>query len=305
MTKACHLKKYARLSSTFRATLLLAFAAAQPHAQAFDALAVISSTMGVGANRICIGEGTRGDIGCPTYAPSVSTAGILSAIGASVTTLTVGGAPVVGTSNTTMLPNWPDAIACTASGGNTRILHFFYLTSTEAFYRRIGSTDIDIVFNPDGSYASQSSMSGYDCINKSVPQLYAEGKAFNFVGHNNLGTDAVPAGAVMAFNLSSCPAGWSEYAPARGRFIRGIDNGAGNDPSGTRAAGNIQNDALQEHIHYQAVAGEVSSGSGSRRGITQSPGTSNDGSMGSSGAVGNFATETRPKNVALLYCYKM
>src|SRR5690606_8848693 len=59
----------------------------------------------------------------------------------------------------------------------------------------------------------------------------------------------VPSGAVMAFDLSDCPSGWSEYTPARGRFIRGIDNGAGNDPDGTRTAGATQDDAFQDHIH--------------------------------------------------------
>jgi hypothetical protein len=42
------------------------------HAQSFDAMAVISSTMGVNAGRVCMGEGSRGDLGCPSYAPYVS-----------------------------------------------------------------------------------------------------------------------------------------------------------------------------------------------------------------------------------------
>lgn len=45
-------------------------------------VAMISSTMGVSANRICIGEGLRSaDIGCPTYAPSITTAGDVSVTG--------------------------------------------------------------------------------------------------------------------------------------------------------------------------------------------------------------------------------
>jgi len=44
--------------------------------------AMISSTLGVQANRLCIGEGLRvGDIGCPSYAPSVTTAGDVSVTG--------------------------------------------------------------------------------------------------------------------------------------------------------------------------------------------------------------------------------
>jgi hypothetical protein len=44
-------------------------------------LATISNTMGVSASRLCLGEGSRGDIGCPAYAPSVTTAGDVSISG--------------------------------------------------------------------------------------------------------------------------------------------------------------------------------------------------------------------------------
>lgn len=69
-----------------RFAVMAAFAvvAASGHAQTGDwgNLAVISSTMGNYAGRICVGEGLRvGDIGCPTYAPSVTTAGDVSVTG--------------------------------------------------------------------------------------------------------------------------------------------------------------------------------------------------------------------------------
>lgn len=47
----------------------------------WGAFASISSTMGVSGSRICIGEASRGDLGCPTYAPSVTTAGDVSVTG--------------------------------------------------------------------------------------------------------------------------------------------------------------------------------------------------------------------------------
>jgi hypothetical protein len=59
----------------------------------------------------------------------------------------------------------------------------------------------------------------------------------------------VPTGAIAAFASASCPSGWTEYTAARGRFLRGIDNGAGNDPSGTRTPGNVQTDDLKSHSH--------------------------------------------------------
>ncbi len=61
---------------------------------------------------------------------------------------------------------------------------------------------------------------------------------------------SVPSGAVMAFNLSACPTGWSEYAPAYGRFIRGIDKSGTNiDPSGQRSPGDVQADDFKTHSH--------------------------------------------------------
>lgn len=39
----------------------------------------------------------------------------------------------------------------------------------------------------------------------------------------NLTISDTPSGAVSAFNLVACPSGWSNYTPAEGRFIAGID----------------------------------------------------------------------------------
>lgn len=139
------------------------------------------------------------------------------------------------------------------------------------------------------------------------------------------GTTGVPSGAVMAFDLASCPSGWSDYTPARGRFIRGIDNGAGNDPDGTRALGNVQGDELKSHTHSGSAnsAGDHSHGTspggsllgnnGNGIGLASSGGTlvnystaiANAGAHTHTLSINNTGgTETRPKNVALLYCRK-
>ena len=51
----------------------------------------------------------------------------------------------------------------------------------------------------------------------------------------------------MAFNLTTCPSGWTEYTLARGRFLRGIDSTGTNDI--VRASGDIQDDAFEGHTH--------------------------------------------------------
>lgn len=48
------------------------FGAADPtHAQTWSEYAMVSATMGVSDGRVCVGEGSRGDIGCPAYAPYI------------------------------------------------------------------------------------------------------------------------------------------------------------------------------------------------------------------------------------------
>ena len=41
----------------------------------------------------------------------------------------------------------------------------------------------------------------------------------------------IPTGAVMSFNLASCPSGWTEYSAAAGRTVIGRGNGAGSNAS--------------------------------------------------------------------------
>ena len=113
---------------------------------------------------------------------------------------------------------------------------------------------------------------------------------------------SVPTWAVMAFNLSSCPAWWSEYTLAYGRFIRGIDKSwTSIDPDWQRSLWNIQNDEFKTHNHnfteHHTVNGNLSGGS--NRGIMF---WWNAGYWGSSNYSGGI--ETRPDNIALLYCVK-
>ncbi len=127
---------------------------------------------------------------------------------------------------------------------------------------------------------------------------------------------AAPAGAIMAFYAAGCPDGW---APAdgtngtpdlRGRFIRGRDDvgtgAAGNDPSGSRAVGDVQADAFQGHRHNHQgplAYSELESGGGNVARIATTLTTTDPVTDGTNGAP-RTANETRPKNVALTYCMR-
>ncbi|MEE1673321.1 hypothetical protein SNR37_002737 [Agarivorans aestuarii] len=113
-----------------------------------------------------------------------------------------------------------------------------------------------------------------------------------------------PPGAVVAFSSDSCPSGWRDYTLAYGRFIRGIDKAATTDPSGTRPPGNQQSDSFKKHSHtrpndvYDAGGGTNASWVAHAKnygyGHESPPRTGFEGE----------SSETRPKNVALLYCIK-
>ncbi len=90
-----------------------------------------------------------------------------------------------GGGSNTMHPNFPDAIRCT-DGAETRTFLLTIVDATRALYRdsTAGANDT-IQFNPaTGAYATQSGYGSSDCVTgtKSIATLYAEGKAFNFVG---------------------------------------------------------------------------------------------------------------------------
>lgn len=120
----------------------------------------------------------------------------------------------------------------------------------------------------------------------------------------------IPSGAVLAFDLSNCPSGWSEYTPAYGRFVRGIDRGnPKTDPDGTRTLGDLQEDQIQVHKH-RVAEGIVQSFSFIPQSSDYYAPTIGKGAVADNypetTAPINIKTgdETRPKNVSLLYCEK-
>lgn len=154
-----------------------------------------------------------------------------------------------------------------------------------------------------------------------------------------LGT--APAGAVMAFGMSTVPANWLEcngaavnrttYATLfaaigttwgagdgsttfnlpdlRGEFIRGWDHGKGTDTG--RALASSQADELESHSHLNGVADDSAvtfvyggsttaiPGSATQAYSTSATALTHQGITSTTGG-----TETRPRNIALMYCIK-
>lgn len=139
----------------------------------------------------------------------------------------------------------------------------------------------------------------------------------------------LPAGAVMPFAMNSAPAGWlaangdavsrSTYAALfsaigtthgvgdgsttfnlpdlRGYFVRGSGTNSDGTASGTFAV--KQADALKSHNHTVVDTNVANNGNFGAGGLASYPQGSITRTTSSTGD-----TETRPKNIALLYCIK-
>ena len=147
-----------------------------------------------------------------------------------------------------------------------------------------------------------------------VSALQASTKAYVDAQVVAAGPGLVPAGAVMAFYRSTPPTGWLECngqsaaaypnlvaigvittPDLRGFFVRGWDNSRGIDPG--RALGTIQQDEFKSHNH---IYDRITSGTtGVQAGTYDTPQGNVNFSSGNTGG-----TETRPKNIALMYCIK-
>lgn len=117
-------------------------------------------------------------------------------------------------------------------------------------------------------------------------------------------------GAVVPFESETCPRYFEPYLPAQGRFIRGIDF-KGETDSAMREPGSFQEDSIERHTHDTIVSSDQS---GHPDGSKDKCGSDTascsywrgnkklklGGGAATSGAFGDY--ETRPKNVALLYC---
>lgn len=150
------------------------------------------------------------------------------------------------------------------------------------------------------------------------------------------GVSAIPSGAVMPFAMSTAPSGWlkcngaevsrTTYAALfaaigttfgagdgsttfalpdmRGEFARGWDDGRGVDSG--RAFGSSQADELKAHRHSYNTNGGTAGGGGDN-GLARVGGSAGSATFGyPPGAINQTGgAETRPRNVALLYCIKV
>jgi microcystin-dependent protein len=156
-------------------------------------------------------------------------------------------------------------------------------------------------------------MTGPLILNNSSPATSATAASKGYVDTKTAA--ATLPGAIVMWGGSTPPSGWLEckgqstagYAnliaiygtnlpDLRGEFIRGWDNGKGVDPG--RGIRSFQSQDVQPHTHsYTATGSENSANQGGYpTGLIPSQSSSTTGSTG--------GTETRPRNVALMFIVK-
>jgi len=99
-------------------------------------------------------------------------------------------------STTTMVSGWPDAIQCDDGSGGS-FLYLDYVTAAYRHYQMAQSSgNFWVRYNTsDGTYSTHQGMGSSDCVTGtlSISQLYAAGRAFNFIGNSggNGGSEAL------------------------------------------------------------------------------------------------------------------
>lgn len=124
-----------------------------------------------------------------------------------------------------------------------------------------------------------------------------------------LANQLVPSGAVLAFDLDDCPAGWSAYPAAGGRALIGVNNQYARGATPGEAAHTLTIGELPEHAHTVPVftpTGEIANNGqvdlrvhGGQQ-VPSAYGTSSP--SGTSG--GGMPFNNLQPSLALLYCRK-
>jgi len=113
----------------------------------------------------------------------------------------------------------------------------------------------------------------------------------------------IPSGAVMAFDLAACPAGWSELTDARGRVVVGMNSADGNFDSRGEVGGEKSHTLtiaeMPSHSHTERTWSDATG-----YGWRPSSGWAKAVTLNSGGAGGDGAHNNLQPYVTFLYCKK-
>lgn len=96
---------------------------------------------------------------------------------------------------------------------------------------------------------------------------------------------SVPRGAVMFFNLSSCPSGWAALVAAQGRYLVGLPSGGTLAGTAGTALTNLEDRPVGQHNHAITDPGHAHNFVGDASGTDTVPG----GDAGAASTTGSYA----------------
>ena len=168
------------------------------------------------------------------------------------------------TFNTTMVPNWPDAIRCStdgSSGGAIFIIHGSSSVpgSLSVYHQIFSGEGRYVIFNSDGTYNFSAGANSQGCLGQSIQQLYSSDKAYNLLtsktqdstGATSIvpnwpdaircSTDGSSGGAIFIIHgSSSVPGSLSVYHQifsGEGRYVIFNSDGTYNSSAGANSQG--------------------------------------------------------------------
>jgi hypothetical protein len=121
----------------------------------------------------------------------------------------------------------------------------------------VGGGDSDWAISDSNMYSTPSGNVGIGTTNPGT-KLDVQGGDINTSGKvKEGGNNLIPSGAVMFFNLPSCPSGWSELTTARGRYLVGKPSGGTLAGTQGTALTDLENRAVGQHNHSITDPGHV------------------------------------------------
>lgn len=172
--------------------------------------------------------------------------------------------------------------------------------------------NIRTLFNSFFLQLAGGTMTGSLVLNTSSPTAANQAASKGYVDSQIATISGVPAGTIVMWGSYNLPSGWvicngdpttpypnlapifgSNLPDLRGEFVRGLDQGKGADPG--RGLLSWQAGDIQEHTHtYGGMQNQGFAGGNSIY--------ATDGDVAEAGSTGG--TETRPRNVALIFIVK-
>jgi hypothetical protein len=131
-------------------------------------------------------------------------------------------------------------------------LSYANVMSTVAVFLALGGTSY-AALKVTGKNVKDGSLTGKDIKNRSLGARDIKSGLLSGGGpgqEGRPGQDATaPAGAVMFFDLPSCPAGWTEFTQARGRYVVGLPAGGTLRGTSGTALSDQESRPVGQHSH--------------------------------------------------------